>query len=201
MTSHRGNRGRSSKVQNTIYWKTLKPGKLHLGICQAQGWRGRHMDHADLSRHRNHRNGQPLPETEPRRRGRLASVDCLSFIQAQQKAFELHVCTREAEEGRSEDRSPHGGDLAADYLAHLKAQGQADDRRRAPDTDAHPARLGKMKVEDLTTHRLIKWRDAMAAEPARLRTAKGKPQQFRAAPILRRESAPAAPPSTEPSRF
>ncbi len=107
----------------------------------------------------------------------------LTFTQAQQKALDTHDKQLKAKKAGTHTGPLTVQDVTTSYLRHLKAHGQpADHAERRIRVHILPA-LGRLQVDELTTHRLVRWRDAMAAEPARLRTAKDKPQRWRDAPL------------------
>jgi integrase len=74
-------------------------------------------------------------------------------------------------------------DAIADYVAWLKTHratgrgaGQSAARHILPE-------LGKIRLSDLTTRQLTNWRDALAAQPALIRSRPGAPQNYRPAPM------------------
>lgn len=73
-------------------------------------------------------------------------------------------------------------DAMADYVAWLKthkATGHESEQRAAK--LILPA-LGKIRLSDLTMHQLTRWRDALAEQPALIRSRPGAPQNYRPAP-------------------
>ncbi|MDQ0320765.1 integrase [Pararhizobium capsulatum DSM 1112] len=170
-------------AQNTIYWKTLKPG-LYLGYAK------RKSGEAGIWIMRTYLGTEVTGTASPYQKQNLgkaddfASNDCLSFAQAQAKAFELQVVREKQKKAGVKTGPMTVAEALEDYLANLKAEGKATvvDARRRIDTHFLPT-IGKIRIEDLTTDKLIKLRNTMATEPVRLRTAKGQPQKWAAAPV------------------
>jgi integrase len=74
------------------------------------------------------------------------------------------------------------GDAIADYVAWLKvhkatghAAGQIATKQILP-------ALGRVRLAELTTRQITDWRDALAAQPALIRSRPGAPQNYRRAP-------------------
>jgi integrase len=99
----------------------------------------------------------------------------LSYAEAQRRAHEVY---------RRADHAPARGSLTvgdaiADYVAWLRAhRATADDAERRATKLILPT-LGKIKLTDLTTTRIVHWRDRSAETPALLRTAPGEKQKFK----------------------
>jgi integrase len=73
-------------------------------------------------------------------------------------------------------------DAIADYTAWLgvhRATGRESAQRAAK--QVLPT-LGKIRLSELTTHQLTRWRDELAAQPALIRSRPGAPQNYRPAP-------------------
>jgi integrase len=73
-------------------------------------------------------------------------------------------------------------DAIADYVAWLKthrATGRESAQRAAK--QILPT-LGKIRLSELTTHQLTRWRDELAEQPALIRSQPGAPQNYRRAP-------------------
>jgi integrase len=73
-------------------------------------------------------------------------------------------------------------DAMAEYITWLKthkASGRDAELRAAK---LILPKLGKIRLSDLTTRQIIAWRDALAAQPAMLRSRPGAEQNYRAAP-------------------
>lgn len=159
------------------HWKTLVPGKLHMG------YRRKHKDqpgkwliriYVGEERYR----VVPLGLADDFQEGE----GYLSFADAQKAAH--------AHKPQDEDR-PRGAltveDAITDYVTWLRANRAtgADAERRAKALILPT--LGKVKVTDLTTLRINRWLEALATSPARVRTKKGKAQKFKAAPATKDE--------------
>ncbi|WP_245259790.1 site-specific integrase [Methylopila sp. 73B] len=160
-------------------WKTLVPGKLHLGYrrrrADAPGtWIARR--YVGLDAGGQGRYGETtLGLADDFRDADGAEV--LSYAEAQRAAHALAAAGRE-----EKSRSLTVRDATDAYLAFLRAQrksaGDAESRIR---THILPA-LGARRVDQLTTPELERWMHAMAKEPARIRTRPGEEQRFRAPP-------------------
>ncbi|MER8923406.1 site-specific integrase [Mesorhizobium sp. M0802] len=108
-------------------------------------------------------------------------VTVLSYADVQRRA---HEWAAEASRGGAvtSPRHPTVRDVVDDYVRFLKAERRTGrDAERRADNFILP-QLGSLKVAELTTERLVQWRDALAAAPARLRTRKGREQRYRPAP-------------------
>ncbi|WP_292039136.1 site-specific integrase [Mesorhizobium sp.] len=111
----------------------------------------------------------------------------LSYADAQRLAHDRAKLASPATAGAF-PRHPTVRDVVEDYVSFLKAERRSgrDAERRA--NNFILPELGSQKVGELTTDRLVQWRDAMAAKPARLRTGKDrmtgerKEQRYRAVP-------------------
>jgi integrase len=107
-------------------------------------------------------------------------VAILTFEEASERVRQNHRT------GRGPDRPLSIitiADAIADYVAWLKthrATGHESEQRAAK--LILPA-LGKVRLSDLTTQQLIRWRDAMAEQPALIRSRPGAPQNYRRAPV------------------
>lgn len=163
------------------YWRALRPGELHLG------YRRRRKDAPGHWTVRTYLGINSVAEGKsPYRISMLKGVaddfedangqTVLSFAQAQDKAL-----------ARQNEAQGTGGpltvaDALADYIKylHLEKRTGADAERRARALIL--PELGAIEVADLTTARLLRWRDALAEKPARLRTAMGAPQNSREPP-------------------
>ena len=151
------------------YWKTLEPGKLHLG------YRRRKKDEPGVWLVRRYIGGE---------RYRIAvlgladdfSDEAISYADAQRLAHEHRIDTH--------SRRGKGITVAqavAVYLdwAKLNTVTAAGIERRAA-LHILPS-LGRFKVTELTTPQLNKWREALAASPALYRPKAGQPHKQRAA--------------------
>jgi integrase len=106
-------------------------------------------------------------------------VAVLSYDQAQAKCRERMVKRAHHAAGKSGPKTVAA--VVTNYLADIEMRGKsiADARYRI---NAHVLpRLGDALVEDLTKEQLQTWLAAVAAEPARVRSSKGKPQRHRKA--------------------
>ncbi|MEI9414956.1 tyrosine-type recombinase/integrase [Mesorhizobium sp. Cs1321R2N1] len=108
-------------------------------------------------------------------------VTVLSYSDVQRRAHEWAAAASRGGAVTS-PRHPTVRDVVDDYVAFLKAERRTGrDAERRADNFILP-QLGGLKVAELTTERLVQWRDALAAAPARLRTRKGREQRYRPAP-------------------
>jgi integrase len=165
------------KSQAKPYWRTIVPQQLHLG-------------------YRKRRAGAPgywvvrrytptVGEGSPYRVSTLGLADdyqdangetLLSFAQAQQ----LAIGQQHASQGRRGALTV--AEAIADYVKYLRAERKtAADAERRAETLILPE-FGTVKVADLTTDRIVRWRDALADKPARLRTREGEAQKYQAEP-------------------
>jgi integrase len=165
-------------AQAKPYWRTLRPGELHLG------YRRRRKDAPGRWCVRLYLGvGAVDPGKSPYRieaiRGFADDFEdadgdtILNFAQAQSAA----LARQHAAQGT---RGPMTvADAMADYIKylHLEKRTGADAERRA--NALILPELGAIKLDDLTTARLLSWRDALAEQPARLRTTRGEPQNSR----------------------
>jgi len=168
-------------VRPAIYWKTLKPGELALGCLKLKAgepcvWIMRTYVGKDTGK------ASPYVKENLGIADDYPSIEGLSFVEAQTKAFEKHALREKQKKAGVQTGPLTVADLAGDYLAYLKAAGQkTGDAKRRIDTHILPA-FGKTKVEDLKTHAITKWHHRMAATAAQLRPSKDGKQQYKAAP-------------------
>jgi integrase len=166
------------KPQPKPYWRTVIPQLLHLGYRRRKGgtpgwWVCRRYTPA-LGK-----SGSPYRVETIGLADDYADADgdhVLSFAQAQERAVER----------QNASQGPHGpltvAEAMAGYVRYLKAERKtAVDAERRAETLILPE-LGAVNVADLTTDQIIRWRDALANKPARLRTRKGEKQKYRSAP-------------------
>jgi hypothetical protein len=157
------------------HWKTLVPGKLHLG------YRKKNRNEPGLWLARRYLGGEryrvaPLGLADDYADA-ASDTDVLSFADAQRLAHERRF---EAEGRRS--KSLTVADAINDYIAWMKIHRiTAEGAARRAELHILPA-LGKFKVEDLTTSQLNSWRDALAVSPALLRSRPGTAQNAREPP-------------------
>ena len=157
------------------HWRSLSEG-LSIGYRRAKKggtWIARHYS-ADLGR-RYH----ALEASDD-----VADADgvhVLSFAQAQEKAREWFADLARRDRGDHEFEVYSVRDAMQDYLAWYDTH-RKDVRnvRYRADALILPA-LGELKLSQLSTRRMQAWLDGLAKAPARLRTAPGAPQRYRAA--------------------
>ena len=159
------------------HFKTLVPGKLHLG------YRRKHKDLPGQWIVRHYVGGEryrvaPLGLADDFQDvGEGALV--INFAEAQKRALAHKMAT----EGEG---APRGAltvaDAVADYVAWLKVERATGDDAEGRAAKLILPQLGKVKVADLTTLKLNRWRDAMAAAPALARTKQGLAQKYQDAP-------------------
>jgi integrase len=165
-------------AQAKPFWRTLRPGELHLG------YRRRRKDAPGSWCVRIYLGvGAVATGKSPYRVEALGgyaddyedanSDTILSYAQAQSAALARGHATRGT-------RGPMTvGDTIADYIKYLRLEKRTgDDAERRARALISPE-LGAIKLDDLTTARLLQWRDVLAAKPARLRTMRGAPQNSR----------------------
>ena len=161
----------------TPHFKTLVPGKLHLGYRRKRKdvpgqWLVRHY----LGQERYYIAPLGLADDFE---DASDNNDLLTFANAQRAAHEHRVARRPG-------RGMSVADAIAEYVRWLGVE-----RPRAAAYTARIAarlilpRLGRIKLADMTTQQITDWRDALASEPARLSTRPGAPQKFRPAPITK----------------
>jgi integrase len=174
----RESRGRL-KPQGKPYYRLIEGG-LHLGYRKPRGRRGKPAGagawvvrrYIGDEKYETHTIGAADDFSDAN------GETILSFAQAQQKVRE-HI---------------KAGPLTVqaaieDYLAFLEAEGKptTDTRARARaficprlfDKEASNAKLGDMKVDELTTDQLRRWHVELAKQAPRLRTRKGEKQKHR----------------------
>jgi integrase len=161
------------KIGRQAHWRTLVPGRSHLG------YRRKRKDRAGVWLLRRLIDGvyrvAPLGIADD-----LAEADgdrVLSFTQANEKASKQEA---------SEEVRPVFGltvrQAIADYIEFQEQRGKpTDDAERRAVAHILP-KLGGKRVEELTSATLRKWLADLAAEPALKRTRRGQPRQFKAPP-------------------
>jgi len=104
----------------------------------------------------------------------------LSFAQAQEQAREFFSRAGKEAAGEPTADGPYTvSDAAKDYLEWFRAHRKSiRETEYAINGHVLPA-LGALEVGKLTTGRLRAWQNQMVASPARLRTRRGKAQQYR----------------------
>jgi integrase len=158
------------------HYKTLIPGKLHLGYRRKRKdepgqWLVRHYLGGERYRVVSLGVADDFQDMGVQDIGERAGV--LDFAEAQRRALASKA---------DHDAPRRGGMTVAvavtEYIAWLKvhrATGEEAERRAAKQI---LPQLGKIKIADLTTARLNRWRDALAETPALGRTKAGAPQNF-----------------------
>ena len=154
--------------QPKAYWKTLEPGRLHLG------YRRRRKDAPGIWLARRYIGGEryrvaPLGVADDFDDG------AMSFAEAQRAAYA-------ATDMLKAKTTMTVGEAVEEYITWLKAH-------RATGKDAEQRarklilpQLGNVRLSDLTTAKLVRWRDALAEMPALLRSRPGSKQNYKAAP-------------------
>jgi integrase len=157
------------------HFKTLVPGKLHLG------YRRKHKDLPGQWIVRHYVGGEryrvaPLGLADDFQDvGEGAAV--INFAEAQTRAL-AHKATTE---GTLRGALTVAKAVDA-YVAWLKLHRATGDDAEQRAAKLILPQLGKVKVADLTTVKLNRWRDAMAAAPALARTKEGVAQKYQDAP-------------------
>jgi|AmaraimetFIIA100_FD_contig_111_434492_length_1756_multi_5_in_0_out_0_1 integrase len=164
---------RKLKAGRQPHWTTLRAAHSHLG------WQRWPDDKAGRWVLRRRRGGEYSQETIGIADDAAPAdgVSVLSFEQARMKATEL----------ANGDTRPAGrltvSKAMADYIDRQVALGKPmAGAESAAVVHILPA-LGKMAVDDLTSHQLQRWLANLAAQPARIRTRADEPQRFKAAPV------------------
>src|ERR1700681_3551557 len=154
------------------HWRTLRPGQLHLGYCR------RSKGAPGYWTVRTYRGVKTVPDGKsPYKIERLPGVaddfedangaTVLSYAHAQDKA----LARQNAKQGISSGPVTVA-EAMEDYIEYLrlerKTDGDAEVRHRA----LILPQLGEAKVAELSFVQLEGWRNALAQQPARLRTAR-----------------------------
>ena len=165
----RASRNRLKPGKETHY-KTLLPGKLHLG------YRRKEKDAPGLWLVRRYIGNKSYRVSELGLADDFqdvsSGVGVISFPEAQKLALKY--------------ADGNHGDLTVEtvvnnYIAWLKShKASGNDAELRANKQIIPE-LGSIKIADLTTVRLNHWRDKLAETPATLRTKKGEPQKYRKA--------------------
>jgi integrase len=156
-----------------MHFKTLIPNELHLA------YRRKRKEEAGVYLARRYLGQERYRKTRLGSADDLADADgetVLNFAQAQQRALTSHA--QETYRPRQR-RAMDVGDAIAEYVAWLKAHKvTGDDAERRAAKLILPS-LGKVKLTDLTTARIVHWRDKLAEQPALLRTGSGREQNYK----------------------
>jgi integrase len=174
------------KVGETVHWKCLVPNELHLGYRRRKAgipglWIARRyigLDANGVGRYRKVTLGAADDFQDSDGRG------ILSYADAQKLAYQK---AEEKEAPPAHAPVPTVREALDDYLVFLRNEKKsgADAERRVR---AHiPPDLANLKIDALTLKKLEAWRNSLVEKPARLRTAHGAPQRFRAAPATENE--------------
>ncbi len=157
------------------HFKTLVPGKLHLG------YRRKRKDLPGQWIVRRYIGGEryrvaPLGLADDFQ-DVAEGAGVINFAEAQQRALAHKATTEDAPRG-----ALTVANAVAEYVAWLKVH-----RATGEDAEQRAAKLilpqlGKIKIADLTTVRLNRWRDALADGPALARTKAGAAQSYLKAP-------------------
>jgi len=164
----------------TPHFKTLVPGKLHLGYRRKKKdlpgqWLVRHY----LGGERYHIAPLGLADDF---QDAADDADVLTFADAQRAAL-VH---KQARQRRSKGKTV--AEAIKDYVTDVRMErpATADNAEQTATTLILPA-LGRIKLADLTTDDITDWRNALAKQGARLRTRPGEKQKFKAAPATKDE--------------
>ncbi|MER8972136.1 site-specific integrase [Mesorhizobium sp. M0800] len=165
----------------TVHWRTLVPGKLHLGYRRRKpGMPGVWMARRYVGKTADTRSGylkNSLGLADDYQDGDGKGV--LSFADAQRAA---HAAAAQATAPQVVASSVTVAEAVEDYIRFLRAERKTGEEAERRARVFILPELGSLKVVDLTLARLEAWRDRLAAAPARLRTRPGKEQRYRAAP-------------------
>jgi integrase len=162
------------KARGKPYWRQLEPG-LSIGFRKPLSGPGKWVVRHHLGGKNEYKTdtfGTADDYSDP------DGIVVLSFWQAQTKARQLMV---ERAGGDAVARGPRTvASSVESYIEFLKSNRKSgSEARYAADAFILPA-LGKIKLEKLTSDQIRKWHAGLAKVPARVRTAKGSEQQFRA---------------------
>ena len=156
------------------YWRGIDPG-THLGYRKGkQGGKWLVRWYAGNERYREELVGIAVDGAD------ADGVGILNFAQAQAQARNRAAALANAAAGLSPDRETYTvGEALEAYLKWMdhNRKSAADARNRA-EAFILPE-LGNIPVRRLTTARIRDWLNALASLPPRVRTRKGKPQQYR----------------------
>jgi integrase len=167
----------------TPHFKTLIPGKLHLGYRRKKKdlpgqWLVRHY----LGGERYHVAPLGLADDFQDAADAADDVDVLTFADAQRAA----LAHKQAWQRRGKGKTV--AEAIKDYVADVRTErpATADDAEQTATQLIVPS-LGRIKIADLTTDDITDWRNALAKQGARLRTRPGEKQKFKAAPATKEE--------------
>jgi integrase len=159
-----------------VQWKTITPKLLHLGYKRKRKnetgqWVVRHylgLDGDGVGRYSTTTIGPADDHAD------ADGQSILSYAQAQKIALEMNPSARRV-------GALTVAEAMSDYVAWLKAHRTIGKRVEQRVAMYIAAKLGNTRVADLTTDQIQKWHEAIAESPAPLRTARGMPQNYRAA--------------------
>jgi integrase len=169
------------------HWTTIIPGKLHLGYRRNDKKRPGYwimrryigIDNVPIGKspYRKHRIG--LADDFEDNDG----TDVLTYADAQRLAIDRMRAMAGGRAAEAERGPPTVWAATVEYLDHLRAEG---DTRAADDAERRAAamykhELGDTMVTDLTTTRIVRWRNTLAEQGARVRTRASEKQRHRAA--------------------
>ncbi len=164
------------------HFKTLVPGKLHLGYRRKRKdlpgqWLVRHY----LGAERYHIAPLGLADDF---QDAGDDVDVLTFADAQRAA----LAHKQARQRRGKGQGKTVADAMAAYIAEVRSDREATaaDAERTATQFILPS-LGRIRLTDLTSDEITDWRNTLAKQPARLRTRAGEKQKFKAAPVTKDE--------------
>ena len=155
------------KPNGQPYYRGLEPG-LHLGYRKPRTGAGKWLARLNVEgKYSYHPLGTADDFSDP------DGTIILSYKQAQDAARKVQV-------GRGIGTV---GDAVEAYIRSLEAEGRAQTSlavlRCSANAHILPA-LGHVELAKLTSEQLQRWRDALARQPARVRTRSGEPQRHRA---------------------
>ncbi len=154
-------------VRREPYWRSIQEGRAlgyrRLGAGKAGTWIARHYQAATARRYLALGSADDLLDAD--------GVDTLTFVQAQQKADEWFK-TLARQDGKVAPEPLTVARAVEDYLADYTGRGGKALRDLQTAINAHilPP-LGSRRVSDLTAEAIKRWHHALAAAPARLRSA------------------------------
>lgn len=161
-------------IQGKPYWRAVDPG-THLGYRKGKrGGKWLLRWYEGNERYREEGIGIADDFADP------DGIGILSFAQAQAIARTRAAAFAQAAAGMMPDREKYTvADAMRDYLAWMEHHRKsARDARNRAEAFILPA-LGTIPLHRLTTIRLRDWLNTIAAQPPRVRTRSGKPQQYR----------------------
>ncbi|MEI4484066.1 MULTISPECIES: tyrosine-type recombinase/integrase [unclassified Phyllobacterium] len=168
-----------------IFYHTITPGVLHLGYRRRKEntegvWLARVYEKLEAGA-----TGSPYKKYVLGRADDYRDADgkkVLSFNQARKAAEQKLEALEGEKEVATAPKPLTVREAMADYIAYLKAEKKTgDDAERRTNVHILPA-LGDKAIASLDKITLVKWRDSMAAAPARLRPKKSGEANYKPAP-------------------